>query len=163
GYLNKYPFIFRASIGNNIRLGNSDAIDEDVWNALKTVELDEMVRQLPDGLNTLVGEMGSTLSGGQRERLALARILVKDTPIVLLDEPTIGLDPITERHLMSTIFQANERRTLLWVTHHLQGLEHADWMVFLEHGHILMQGHPKELYRSNTRFRTLYRMDIADM
>lgn len=163
GYLNQDPFIFRASIGNNIRLGNADARDEDVWNALKTVELDEMVRQLPDGLNTLVGEMGSTLSGGQRERLALARILVKDTPIVLLDEPTIGLDPITERHLMSTIFQANERRTLLWVTHHLQGLEHADWMVFLEHGHILMQGHPKELYRSNTRFRTLYRMDIADM
>ncbi|MFT9009630.1 MAG: thiol reductant ABC exporter subunit CydC [Bifidobacterium sp.] len=163
GYLNQSPFIFRASIGGNVRLGRPEASDEEVWNALETVELDGLVRDMPQGLDTVVGERGSTLSGGQRERLALARILVKDTPMVLLDEPTIGLDPITERHLMSTIFKANAQRTMLWVTHHLQGLEHADRMIFLEGGHIVMQGDPEELYRSDERFRALYRMDVAEL
>lgn len=163
GYLNQEPFIFNTSVAENIRLGLPTATDTQVWQALRDVELDALVRSMPQGLQTEVDESGKRLSGGQRQRLALARILLKDNPIILLDEPTIGLDPITERDLMGTLFAASTNRTLLWVTHHLQGLETADLVVFLENGKIVMQGSPSALYRSNKRFKALYSLDVGDI
>lgn len=163
GYLNQQPFLFNTTIASNIRLGKPQASDSDIWQALKAVQMDEYVRSLPKGLDTPVQEGGARFSGGQRQRLALARIIVKNTPIILLDEPTIGLDPVTERQLMQMILSATEGRTLIWVTHHLQGLEEADQVVFLEDGHIAMQGSPAELYQNNPRFRQLYRLDVGDV
>jgi ATP-binding cassette subfamily C protein CydC len=146
-----------------VRLGRPDAPDSEVWQALDDVQLGDFVRGLPGQLAEPVDESGQRLSGGQRQRLALARILLKDTPVILLDEPTIGLDPLTERALMTMIFRVSQQRTLLWVTHHLQGLEDADRVVFLESGRIAMQGAPHELYRSNARFRELYRLDVGEL
>ncbi|MDF7663525.1 thiol reductant ABC exporter subunit CydC [Bifidobacterium sp. ESL0763] len=163
GYLNQQAFLFNTTIAQNVRLGAPDASDEDVWAALKAVRLDETVRALADGIDTSVDESGQRFSGGQRQRIALARIVLKDTPVILLDEPTIGLDPITERDLMAMIFDAAGDRSMLWVTHHLQGLEQADEVVFLEDGRIAMQGAPAELYRTNTRFRELYKLDVGDL
>lgn len=162
GYLNQEPFIFNTTIAGNVRLGRPGATDEEIWDALQAVQLADLVRAM-GGLGAEVEEHGSRLSGGQRQRLALARILVKDTPVIVLDEPTIGLDPITERDLMATILRVTSGRTLLWVTHHLQGLEDADQVVFLENGHTVMHGKPAELYRGNTRFRELYRLDVGDL
>jgi ATP-binding cassette subfamily C protein CydC len=163
GFLNQEPFIFNMSVADNIRLGRPEAGDDEVWHALELVQLDGRVRRMPGGVNAEVEESGSRLSGGQRQRVAVARILVKDTPIVVLDEPTVGMDPITERDIMSMLFRVSEGRTLLWVAHHLQGLEDADQIVFVEDGRIVMQGRPRELYRSNARFRSLYRMDVGDI
>jgi ATP-binding cassette subfamily C protein CydC len=163
GYLNQQAFVFNTTIAENVRLGAAQASDEEVWRVLEDVQLRDFVHALPGQLDEPVSESGQRLSGGQRQRLALARILLKDTPVILLDEPTIGLDPITERELMSMIFTVSQGRTLLWVTHHLQGLEDADQVVFLEDGHIAMQGSPKELYRDNMRFRELYRLDVGDL
>lgn len=163
GYLNQAPFVFNTTIGENIRLGKPEATDDELWTALREVELDGQVNAMPGALDAKVDESGQRLSGGQRQRLALARILVKDTPVIVLDEPTIGLDPITERNLMTMIMRVCDSRTLLWVTHHLQGLEDADQIVFLENGHIVMQGRPAELYRVNARFRELYRLDVGDL
>lgn len=163
GYLNQEAFLFNSTVAENVRLGRPDASDDQVWDALKAVELDEVVRELPEGLDTSVEEAGRRFSGGQRQRIALARIVLKNTPVILLDEPTIGLDPITERSLMAMIFSAASSRTLLWVTHHLQGLEQADEVVFLQDGHIAIQGAPSELYRTNPRFRELYRLDAGDI
>lgn len=163
GYLNQQAFLFNSTVSENVRLGAPDASDDDVWAALKAVHLDEVVRALPDGIDTSVDEAGHRFSGGQRQRIALARIVLKDTPVILLDEPTIGLDPITERGLMSMIFAASRGRTMVWVTHHLQGLEQADRVVFLDNGSIAMQGAPAELYRTNARFRELYRLDVGDI
>ncbi|WEV72031.1 thiol reductant ABC exporter subunit CydC [Bifidobacterium sp. ESL0790] len=163
GYLNQEAFLFNSTIAENVRLGAPDATDEEVWAALKAVSLDETVRALPDGLDTVVDEAGQRFSGGQRQRIALARVVLKDTPVILLDEPTIGLDPITERDLMRMIFSAVGDRTLLWVTHHLQGVEDATQVIFLEDGRIAMHGAPAELYRDNDRFRTLYKLDVGDL
>lgn len=163
GYLNQQAFLFNTTIASNVRLGAPEATDDQVRQALKAVQLDQYVESLPQGIDTPVDEAGNRLSGGQRQRLALARIVLKRTPIVLLDEPTIGLDPITERRLMEMIFQVSQGRTLFWVTHHLQGLEDADQVIFMEDGHIAMQGSPVELYRTNPRFSELYRMDVGDM
>ena len=163
GYLNQQAFLFNTTIASNVRLGAPEATDDQVRQALKAVQLDQYAESLPEGINTPVDEAGNRLSGGQRQRLALARIVLKRTPIILLDEPTIGLDPITERDLMEMIFQVSLGRTLFWVTHHLQGLEDADKVIFLEDGHIAMQGSPVDLYRTNPRFRELYRMDVGDV
>ena len=107
----------------------------------------------------MVAPAGARFSGGEQQRLALARVLLQDAPITLLDEPTVGLDPITEKALLKTIFNVLQTKTVIWITHHLQGIEHADQIIFLEHGQIAMQGSPRELYRTNARFRKLYQMD----
>lgn len=163
GYLNQQAFLFNTTIASNVRLGAPQADDDQVRQALKAVQLDQVVDDMPQGIDTPVDEAGGRLSGGQRQRLALARIVVKRTPIILLDEPTIGLDPITERRLMAMIFKVSQDRTLLWVTHHLQGLEEADQVIFMQDGHIAMQGRPVDLYHENARFRELYRMDVSDV
>lgn len=163
GYLNQAPFLFNTTIRANIRLGAPDAADDAIWAALQAVGLADVVRSLPAGLDTVVTESGQRFSGGQQQRLALARILLKKTPVLLLDEPTIGLDPITEQALMAMIMQASTDRTLIWVTHHLQGLEQADQAIFLTDGHISMAGRPATLYRDNARFRALYALDVGQL
>lgn len=161
GYLNQAPFLFNTTIRDNIRLGSPAATDEEIWAALKAVGLASLIRSLPDQLATPVTESGQRFSGGQQQRLVLARILLKKTPVLLLDEPTIGLDPITEQALMAMIMKASAGRTLIWVTHHLQGLEHADQAIFLTDGRITMAGAPRTLYRDNARFRALYALDVG--
>ncbi|MBA1394739.1 ATP-binding cassette domain-containing protein, partial [Lactobacillus sp. XV13L] len=146
-FLNQQPFLFNTSIINNVRLGNEQKTDTEVQKALAAVKLQDLIDSLPQGYNTPVQEAGSRFSGGEQQRLALARILLQDAPIVLLDEPTVGLDPITENDLLQTIFQVLADKTIIWVTHHLQGVKNVDQVNFLNQGHIEMQGHPQDLYQ----------------
>lgn len=157
--LNQKPFLFNTTLMNNVRLGNENRSDAEVKKALERVGLKDLVESLPDKYNTIVGENGSHFSGGEQERIALARILLQDAPIVLLDEPTVGLDPITENDLLKTIFEVLKGKTIIWVTHHLQGVNHVDQIVFINSKEIEMQGSPKELYQNNQHFRDLYQMD----
>lgn len=159
GMLDQKPFLFNTTVLNNIRLGNLQASDEAIMTALQAVELGPLMQRLPAGADTVVEEAGARFSGGEQQRLALARVLIQDAPIILLDEPTVGLDPITEKALLNTIFKVLADKTVIWVTHHLQGIEHADRVIFLEHGQIAMQGTPYELYQNNQRFRNLYQLD----
>lgn len=159
GMLDQKPFLFNTTVLNNIRLGNLQATDAEIMAALTAVELGPLMQRLPAGANTLVEEAGARFSGGEQQRLALARILIQDVPVILLDEPTVGLDPITEKALLNTIFNVLADKTVIWVTHHLQGIEHADQVIFLEHGQIAMQGTPHELYQTNERFQKLYQLD----
>ena len=157
--INQNPYLFNTTIGNNLRLGNEDATDDQLWDVLRRVGLDQMVEKLPQGLETEVDEAGLRFSGGERHRLALARILLKDTPIVLLDEPTVGLDPITEQAVIDTFMTQLKGKTLIWITHHLQGIDQMDQVIFLEDGKIYMQGSPKELWQTAQRYRELKRAD----
>ncbi len=157
--LNQKPYLFHTSVRNNIRLGSPQASDEEVIRVAKMVQLDEMIQQLPQGYETNMQETGQRFSGGERQRIALARILLQNTPIVILDEPTVGLDPITETKLLSTIFTTLNDKTIIWVTHHLIGVEQVDRILLLEHGKIVMEGSHQELLKREERYRRLYRLD----
>lgn len=159
GVINQSPYLFSTTIANNIRLGNEAASDQEIWSVLERVGLAEMVHDLPDRLDTKVDEAGLRFSGGERHRLALARLLLKDTPIILLDEPTVGLDPITEQAVIDTFMNQLQDKTLIWITHHLQGIDRMDQVVFIEDGHLAMQGSPSELWQNNQRFRELKKAD----
>ncbi|WP_125582435.1 thiol reductant ABC exporter subunit CydC [Levilactobacillus cerevisiae] len=159
GVLDQQPYLFDTTVMNNVRLGNLNATDEEVHAAVKAVELDDLIGRLPQGYDTEVQEAGSRFSGGERQRLSLARILLQDAPIIILDEPTVSLDPITEQHLLDTVFDVLQDKTIIWVTHHLAGITHVDQVRFIENGRFDMQGSPAELYRDNARFRALYDLD----
>ncbi|NHM16172.1 thiol reductant ABC exporter subunit CydC [Eggerthellaceae bacterium zg-887] len=151
--------VFDLSIGENVRLGRPDATDEDVWRALWRVQLAEHVQNLPEGLATLVGEGGYRLSGGQRHRLAVARALVADSPVVVLDEPFAGLDPTTERDVLALVADALADRTVVLVTHHLAGVSAFDRVMFLDGGRVALDGAPQALFAESERYRRLYELD----
>lgn len=159
GVIQQAPYLFNTTLINNIRLGNEDASPEDVWAVLERVGLKKMVASLPKGLETMVDEAGLRFSGGERHRLALARILLQDTPIVLLDEPTVGLDPVTEQALITTFMEQLQGKTLIWITHHLKGIERVDKVIFIEDGQLEMEGSPEELAKTSPRYQKLKAID----
>lgn len=162
GVLNQNPHIFNTTIRNNIRLGNLKATEEEIELAAKQAGLKPVYDKLPLGLDTLVEESGKRFSGGEQQRIALARILLQDAPIIVIDEPTIGLDPITEKQLLETVFSVLKGKTVLWITHHLVGTHYADQIVFLEEGKISMLGTQKELLANNDKFKKLYQLDLYE-
>jgi ATP-binding cassette subfamily C protein CydC len=125
-YLSQSTHLFADTIRNNLRLGDPSADDSRLWAALDSAQLAETIRALPDGLNTWLGEAGSTLSGGQGRRLALARTLLAGAPILILDEPCAGLDAATEAAFLTTLFEATTGRTILLIAHRLTGAEKLD-------------------------------------
>ena len=143
------PFIFNESIAENIRLGNPDADMESVQDAAKAAHLDEFIGSLPNGYETLVGEAGSRLSGGESQRLALARAYLKNAPILILDEPTSSLDPITEVALEETTKKLMEGRTVITIAHRLNTIFQADKILVLEKGNLVEQGTHEELLAQN--------------
>ncbi|MYV37011.1 thiol reductant ABC exporter subunit CydC [Weissella cibaria] len=161
--LDQQPYLFASTVANNLRLGKLDATDEELWDVLEQVNLKELVVQLPDGLATPMSEMGSRFSGGERQRFALARILLQDTPIVILDEPTVALDPITELAVLETIFKTLHDKTVIWVTHHLTGIELVDKVIFIENQQIAMAGTPAKLMATERRFQRLLALDHGDL
>ncbi|MEY8346958.1 thiol reductant ABC exporter subunit CydC [Bacillus cereus] len=159
--LNQKPHLFDTTIGNNVRIGRPEASDQDIWKALEQAQIASHIQSLPNGLQTKMHEMGKRFSGGERQRVAFARTLMQEAPIIVLDEPTIGLDPKTELALLETMFAATKDKTVIWVTHHLMGMEHVDEIIFLDGGRIVMQGSHKQLLMSNEKYRKLYEMDIG--
>ncbi|WP_136607277.1 thiol reductant ABC exporter subunit CydC [Paenibacillus dokdonensis] len=157
--LNQSPHLFDTTVANNIRLGDRDAEDEDIRRAAGQVKLDQLIESLPLGYKTPMHETGQRFSGGERQRIALARVLLQNNPVVILDEPTVGLDPRTENDLLATILDTMKGKSLVWVTHHLVGAEHMDEIIFMENGHIEMRGSHAELMATSERYRNLYRLD----
>lgn len=153
------PYLFSAKLIDNVRLGSPEADEERVRRALEDVGLGDLLDRLPEGLETRIEEGGTGLSGGERRRVALARALLCDAPVVLFDEPTVGLDPRTESALLATVFHVLEGRTIVMVTHHLAAVEHVDRVVFLERGRIELEGSPRALELTSERYRRLLAFD----
>jgi ABC-type multidrug transport system fused ATPase/permease subunit len=123
--------LFSNSIRDNLRLARPDATDADLESALRTGQIWGWVNTLPDGLDTLVGEEGRELSGGQRQRIVLARALLAEAPVLVLDEPTAHLDPQTAQSLIEDVFAAAGERCVLLITHRPEGVDLADEVVVL--------------------------------
>lgn len=162
GVIQQRTYLFNMTLGDNLRLGREDAADEEVWDALDKVGLRPLVERLPLGLDTMVDEAGLRFSGGERHRIALARVLLQDVPVVVLDEPTVGLDPLTERALLDTLFEALAGKTVIMITHHLAGVGALDRVVFVEDGRIVLDGSPDELARTSARYRRLLAFDRGE-
>ncbi len=159
--LNQNPHLFDTTLRNNLLLGSEDAGEKELNEAIKLAQLDELVNKLPEGLDTFMQETGQRFSGGEKQRVALARILLKDTPVVILDEPNASLDPRTEKELLQTIFTALDGKSVIWITHHLVGVEKMDEILFMEAGKIVMRGTHAELLKEK-RYKQLYELDYPD-
>ena len=133
-------YLFNDTVRANLLLANPQADDAALAHALEQAQLEDFIRSLPRGLETYVGEGGARFSGGQRQRLAVARALLKNAPILLLDEPTANLDPLTEKALLETIFALSGRRTTLWITHRLVEMERMDEIIVLDEGQVAERG-----------------------
>jgi ATP-binding cassette subfamily C protein CydC len=163
GVLHQAPYLFHTSLGNNLRLANEQATDQQLWDVLARVGLKDLIAKLPAGLETEVDEAGLRFSGGERHRLALARILLQDVSIVILDEPTVSLDPLTEQSLIETIDAQLAGKTLIWITHHLQGLSLMDQVIFIEDGKLQMSGTPRQLATHDAHYQKLLAIDQGSL
>jgi ABC-type multidrug transport system fused ATPase/permease subunit len=132
--------IFSTTIRENVRLARPGASEEEIERALERARIDQWVRSLPDGMDTMVGEEGTQLSGGQRQRLALARALLADSQVLVLDEPTSQLDAPTASELVCDALTAAGDRSVLLITHRPEGLELVDEVVALDEGRISVVG-----------------------
>jgi ATP-binding cassette subfamily C protein CydC len=147
--------MFNASLRDNLLIARPQSRQEDLVSALKKACLWDWVKTLPEGLETWIGESGRRLSAGQARRVALARAILKDAPIWILDEPTEGLDHVTERAVMNTLLGLTRNRTVLLITHRLVALEKMDRIVVIESGRILEQGTHDQLLARSSRYADL--------
>ncbi|NEE02536.1 thiol reductant ABC exporter subunit CydC [Phytoactinopolyspora halotolerans] len=148
--------LFHTTVRENLRLAAPSADEEEMRSALASARLLEWVDSLPRGLDTVVGEAGSQVSGGQRQRVALARALLADPPVIVLDEPTEGLEPDTADELVADLLASTRGRTTLLVTHRLAGLEQVDEIVVLDAGRVVQRGRHDVLLAVAGPYRDLY-------
>ncbi|MBB5152746.1 ABC transporter ATP-binding protein [Saccharopolyspora phatthalungensis] len=150
------------SIRNNILWGKPDATEEEVVRAARAADAHEFITALPDGYETRVGPHGRLLSGGQRQRIAIARAMIRDAPILLLDEPTVGLDAAATARVLEPLRRLMEGRTTIVVSHNLITVRDADQILLLDHGRIAEAGTHPELIGRGGRYAELYRLHERD-
>ena len=138
-------YLFNDSIINNIRFGNKDATDEEVIAATKAAHCHEFIERLPDGYDTIIGEGGATLSGGEKQRISIARAILKDAPIVILDEATAYVDPENEILIQEAINSLVKSKTLIIIAHRLSTITTADQVLVIDQGRVIEQGKHSEL------------------
>ena len=151
-------YFFNASIRDNLRLARPSASAEEIVRAAQQAQIHNFIMGLPKRYDTFIGEQGLRLSGGERQRLAITRALLKDAPILILDEPTANLDPLTEKHVLATLFGIMQDKTTLLITHRLIGLENLDKILVIERGEIIECGTQAQLLERGGLFRQLWDM-----
>ena len=147
--------LFNNTIMENIRVGRKNATDEEVITAAKAAMCDEFINRLPQGYQTVIGENGSTLSGGECQRLSIARALLKDAPVILLDEATASLDVDNETEIQNAISRLVKGKTVLVIAHRMRTIEAADQIVVLADGVVAEKGNHETLMKKHGLYRKL--------
>jgi ATP-binding cassette, subfamily B, bacterial len=160
GFVMQDPHLFHDTIANNLRYANPDATDDELVAACKAARINELIISLPDGYGTVVGERGYRMSGGEKQRLAIARMLLKDPAIVILDEATSHLDSESEHAIQRALADALRGRTALVIAHRLSTIVAADRILVMDEGRIVEQGTHSELLRANGLYADLYRTQL---
>lgn len=161
GVVLQESILFAASIRENIAYGKLGATDAEIEQAAKIANAHDFIMNLPDGYETVLGERGCTLSGGQRQRIAIARAAIRKAPIVILDEPTTGLDNASEQAVNKALNRLTQGRTTFLISHNLRSVEDADLILYVEGGQILERGTHPELIRLGGRYAALYQLQNA--
>jgi ATP-binding cassette subfamily B multidrug efflux pump len=161
-YVPQDGFLFSTTIGENIAFSKADATREEILEAVRNAAFTEVLETFPDGLDTLVGERGVTLSGGQRQRAAIARALLKDAPILILDDSLSAVDMNTEKQIIANIRRVRRGKTTLIIAHRLSAVRHADWIVVLEGGTVAEQGTHEDLLRQGGIYADMYRLQETE-
>lgn len=160
--ISQNPYIFNLSIRDNLRLVKENITDEEMIEACKTACLEDFIKSLPDGYDTIIGEGGINLSGGERQRLAIARALVQKTEIILFDEATSALDNETQAKIKKAIDNMKNEYTILIIAHRLSTVIDCDRILFLDEGKIKAEGTHKELLRTCKNYRNLYEAELKN-
>ena len=156
GFVPQDVELFNLTIRENILIDRDDIKDKDLTDVLKQAALDEFINDLPEGLDTIIGERGIKLSGGQRQRLGIARALVRQTPIIIFDEATSSLDSISESKIQAAIENSFEDKTVFVIAHRLSTIRNVDRITVLDQGRIIEEGNFEDLIKQNGHFATLW-------
>jgi ATP-binding cassette, subfamily B, bacterial len=162
GVVAQETYLLHASVADNLRFAKPSATDDELVAAAKVAQIHDHLTALPDGYDTVVGERGYRFSGGEKQRLAIARAVLRDPPVLVLDEATSALDTQTERHVQQAIDAASAGRTTITIAHRLSTIRDADEIIVLDHGHIAERGSHEELLALGGHYATLVSRD-ADL
>ena len=160
GVVQQDDFLFTASIAENIAYGNEDATEGEIRNAAQIAQMSNYIESLDEGYETIVGERGSTLSGGQRQRMSIARAVLLDPPILVLDDSTSSVDAQTEDDIRVAMESVMEGRTVFIIANRLSTVRKADLIIVLKKGQILQQGTHQELLSRDGYYRDLYELQL---
>ncbi|HUK44114.1 MAG TPA: ABC transporter ATP-binding protein [Gaiellaceae bacterium] len=156
GVIAQDPFLFSSTVRENLAFGRPEATDEEIYEAARLAQAHEFIERLPDGYDTIIGERGITLSGGQRQRLAIARALVVDPRILILDDATASVDPSTEARIRLGLREAMRGRTTVIVAHRASTIALADEIVVLDHGRVVARGPHEQVLAESEIYREIY-------
>ena len=163
GYVSQETFLFHDTVGVNLRVARPDASHAEMVEACRAASVLDVVERLPEGFDTVVGERGYRLSGGEKQRLAIARMLLKDPRILILDEATSSLDSHSERAVQTALAKLTAGRTTIVIAHRLSTVLAADVILYIDEGKVVERGTHAELMTLDRRYAELYREQFASV
>jgi ATP-binding cassette subfamily B protein len=162
GVVSQETYLFHASVRENLRFARPDATDDEIEAAARIAQIDGLIESLPDGYDTVVGERGYRFSGGEKQRMAIARTILRNPPVLVLDEATSSLDTQTEAAVQAALERLSEGRTTITIAHRLSTVRDADQIVVLDHGRIVERGSHEELLERGGFYAALVARDVTE-
>jgi ATP-binding cassette subfamily B protein len=162
GFVLQETLLFHAPVWNNIAYGKPEASRAEILRAAELANAHEFIEKMPEGYDTIVGERGVTLSGGQRQRIAIARAIIRNAPILILDEPSSGLDAASEKLVFGALDRLMEGKTSIVIAHRLSTIRRADIIFVVDHGAIVERGNHEELLKLGGLYAELYHIHQDD-